>query len=56
MDAVVREAADALDARPNDVRALIARALAACGELGASMEEARAAAAPAVKGKAGDDS
>jgi transcriptional regulator with XRE-family HTH domain len=50
-DAVVREAADVLDARPNDLRALVVRVLAVCGELGATLEEARAAATvrPAAK-------
>jgi transcriptional regulator with XRE-family HTH domain len=49
MDVVVRETADALDARPNDVRAAITRALAACEALGANLEETRAAVAALPK-------
>ncbi len=42
-DAVVREMADRIDARPSDVRQAIARALSACAALGATLEEALAA-------------
>jgi transcriptional regulator with XRE-family HTH domain len=39
VDAVVREVADALDARPNAVRAAIVATLQACRALGANLDE-----------------
>ncbi len=46
VDAAVREAADAIDARANELRGAIGRVLAACAELGANLEETQQAVAP----------
>ena len=46
IDPLVREAADVLDARPNDVRALVTRIAAGCGALGGTLDELAAALAP----------
>ena len=43
VDAAVSEVASALAARPDDVRAGVARVLAACVKLGATIEEAHEA-------------
>ena len=50
MDAIVRDAADAMNVPANELRAAIGRALTACAELGGTLEEMRDAVA--VKGKA----
>jgi hypothetical protein len=51
VDAAVREMSDALDAKPNDVRAGLRRVLEACVELGGTMEDARDAVAPTARAK-----
>ncbi|MGO8995623.1 MAG: helix-turn-helix domain-containing protein [Polyangiaceae bacterium] len=48
LDAVVFAAADAMNATPNDVRAVIDRALAASGDLGGTLEDTREAVAVKV--------
>jgi transcriptional regulator with XRE-family HTH domain len=50
IDAAVREVSDALDAKPNDVRAGVSRVLAACRELGGTIEDAHAALRASRKG------
>ena len=50
VDAIVREAADAMDASPNAVREVIGRVLAACRERGATLE-AIAAGVAVTSGK-----
>jgi hypothetical protein len=53
VDAVVRDAADAMNVAANELRAAVGRALAACAELGATVEETQAAVAVAVRGGKG---
>jgi transcriptional regulator with XRE-family HTH domain len=54
VDPIVLDAANALDARPNDVRAIVAKVVAACGALGATLEDvAGAVTAVAPKAKTG---
>jgi len=54
VDPIVLDAANALDARPNDVRAVVAKVVAACGAIGATLEDvAGAVAAVLPKAKTG---
>jgi transcriptional regulator with XRE-family HTH domain len=39
VDPIVLDAANALDARPNDVRAIVAKVVAACSALGGTLED-----------------
>jgi transcriptional regulator with XRE-family HTH domain len=50
MDAVVRDTADAMNVSANELRAAVGRSLAACAEIGGTLEEMREAVA--VRGKA----
>jgi transcriptional regulator with XRE-family HTH domain len=43
VDAAVKDVADAIDARPNDVRMAVGRVLAVCAAMQATVEEAQAA-------------
>ncbi len=52
-DSVVLEAANHLDVRPNDVRAIVAKVVAACRAIGANVDEVEGAVAPAAKGSGG---
>ncbi|MGO8999919.1 MAG: helix-turn-helix domain-containing protein [Polyangiaceae bacterium] len=53
MTAVVRDAADAMNVPANELRTALGRALAACGELGGTLEELRDAVTVKGKGKKG---
>jgi transcriptional regulator with XRE-family HTH domain len=48
VDPIVLDAANALDARPNDVRAIVAKVIAACGGLGGTLQDVAGAVAPVV--------
>ena len=48
VDPVVLDAANALDARPNDVRAVVARIVAACLGMGATLNDVGVAVAPVL--------
>jgi transcriptional regulator with XRE-family HTH domain len=48
VDPIVLDAANTLDARPNDVRAVVARVVAACVGLGATLDEVGEVVAPVV--------
>ncbi len=52
VDAVVHTSADALDVRASDLRAAVTRVLAACGDLGANLDETRGAVASVSPQKA----
>ncbi len=47
VDSVVQTSADTLDVRASDLRAVVVKILTACEEIGANLEETRAAAATA---------
>ena len=49
MDALVRDAADAMNVSANELRAAVGRALATCAELGATLDEMRDAVAVRAK-------
>jgi len=53
VDPIVLDAANALDARPNDVRAIVAKVVGACGALGGTLEDVAAAVAAVPKAKTG---
>jgi len=48
VDPIVLDTANALDARPNDVRAIVARVVAACLGMGATLNDVGEAVAPVV--------
>jgi len=53
MDAVVREAADAMNVSANELRVAFGRAVAGCAEMGGTLEEMREAVAVEEKAKRG---
>jgi hypothetical protein len=48
VDPIILDGANALDARPNDVRAIVAKVAAACSAIGATFDEVASAVAPVV--------